>query len=70
MEKLVKYYIWSLALYGAETWTLRKVDQNSLESFEMWCWRRMGMIWTDRARNEALHRFKEEWNIQCTIKRR
>jgi hypothetical protein len=26
-KKLVKYYIWSIALYGAETWTLRKVDQ-------------------------------------------
>jgi hypothetical protein len=28
-------------LYGAESWTLRKVDQKYLESFEMWCWRRM-----------------------------
>jgi hypothetical protein len=27
-NKLVKCYIWSTALYGAETWTLRKVDQN------------------------------------------
>jgi len=35
----VKYYIWSLAFYGAETWILWKVDQNSLESFEMWCWK-------------------------------
>ena len=35
--KLVKYYIWSIALYGAETWTLRSVDQKHLESFEMWC---------------------------------
>ena len=26
-KKLVKCYIWSIALYGAETWTLRKVDQ-------------------------------------------
>jgi hypothetical protein len=26
-KKLVKWYIWSIALYGAETWTLRKVDQ-------------------------------------------
>ena len=26
-KKLVKYYIWSIALYGAETWTLRTVDQ-------------------------------------------
>jgi hypothetical protein len=42
-RKLVKCYIWSLALYsyGAETWTLRKVDQKYLKNFEMWCWRRM-----------------------------
>ena len=26
-KKLVKCYIWSIALYGAETWTLRAVDQ-------------------------------------------
>jgi hypothetical protein len=25
-KKLVKCYIWNIALYGAETWTLRKVD--------------------------------------------
>jgi hypothetical protein len=25
-QKLVKCYIWSIALYGAETWTLRKLD--------------------------------------------
>jgi hypothetical protein len=60
-KKLVKCYIWSIALYGAETWTLRKVDQKHLESFEMWCWRRMEKIsWTDRVRNEeVLHRVKE-----------
>jgi hypothetical protein len=40
-KKLVKCYIWSIALYGAETGTLRKVDQKYLESFEMWCWRRL-----------------------------
>jgi len=36
-KKLVKWYIWSIALYGAETWTLRAVDQKHLESVEMWC---------------------------------
>jgi hypothetical protein len=36
-KKLVKCYIWSIALYGAETWTLRSVDQKHLKSFEMWC---------------------------------
>jgi hypothetical protein len=34
--ELVKCYIWSMALYGAETWTLRAVDKKHLESFEMW----------------------------------
>jgi hypothetical protein len=35
-KKLVKCYIWSIALYGAETWTFQKVDQKYMESFEMW----------------------------------
>ena len=32
-KKLVKCYIRSIALYGAETWTLRAVDQKHLEKF-------------------------------------
>jgi hypothetical protein len=71
-KRLVKCYIWSIALYGAEMWTLRKVDQKYLESSEMWCWRRMEKIsWTDCVRNEeVLHRVKEERNILHTMKRR
>ena len=34
-KKLVKCYIWRMALYGAETWTLRAADQKYMESFEM-----------------------------------
>jgi hypothetical protein len=40
-KKLVKCYIWSIAFYGVENWTLRQVDQKYLESLEMWCCRRM-----------------------------
>jgi hypothetical protein len=71
-KKLVKCYILSIALYGAETWTLQKVHQKYLERFEIWCWRRMEKIsWTDRVRNEeVLHRVKEERNILHTTKRR
>ena len=43
-KKLVKFYIWSMALYGAETWALWAADQKYLESFEMWCCRRMEKI--------------------------
>jgi len=55
LKKLVKCYIWSIALYGPETWTLRAVDQKHLESIEMWCWRRMEKIsWTNHVRNEEV----------------
>jgi hypothetical protein len=71
-KKLVKCYVWSIALYGAETWTLRAVDQNHLESFEMWCWRKMEKIsWTDHVRNEdVLLRAKEQRNILHEIHKR
>jgi hypothetical protein len=58
-------------LYGAETWTLRKVDEKYQENFEMCCWRRVEVSWTDRVRNEeVLHRVKEERSILNTIKGR
>jgi hypothetical protein len=71
-KKQVKCYIWSIALYGAETWTLRAVDQKHLESFEMWWWRRMEKIsWTVHVRNEeVLLRVKEQRNILHEIRKR
>jgi len=70
-KKLVKCYVWSIALYGAETWMLQVVDQKHLESFEMWCWRRMEKIsWTDHVRNEdVLLRVKEQRNILHEIRK-
>ena len=54
-KKLIKCYIWSMALYGVETWTLRAADQKYLESFEMWCRRIMEkIIWADHVRNEEV----------------
>jgi hypothetical protein len=71
-KKLVKCYVWSIPLYGAEIWTLRAVDQKHLESFEMWCWRRMEKIsWTDHVRNEdMLLRVREQRNVLHEIRKR
>jgi hypothetical protein len=71
-KKLVNCYIWSIALYAAETWTLRAVDQKHLECFNMWFWRRMEKIsWTDHVRNkEVLLRVKEQRNILHEICKR
>jgi hypothetical protein len=55
-KKLVKCYILNIVLYGAETWTLRAVDQKHLGSFEMWCWRRMEKLgWTDQFCNVIIY---------------
>jgi hypothetical protein len=40
-KKPVKCCVWSVALCGAETGTLRTVDQKYQESFKVWCWRRL-----------------------------
>jgi hypothetical protein len=70
-KKLVKCYIWSIALNGAQTCTLRKVDYNSWNVLKMWCWRSMEkIVWTNRVRNEVQQRVKEEMKILQRTKRR
>jgi len=71
-KKLIKCYIWCMALYGAETWTLRAADQKYLESFEISYWRRMEKIsWTDHVRNEeVLLRVNGQRNILHEIRKR
>ena len=59
---LIKSFIWSVALYGSETWTLGKTEEKVINAFETWCWRRILKIkWTDRITNEEVfQRVKEE----------
>jgi hypothetical protein len=61
-KKLIKSYIWSVAVYGSETWNLGKSEERVLNAFETWSWRRMLKIkWTDSIRNdEIFQRTKEE----------
>ena len=60
-KKLVKTLIWTVLLYGAEIWSLRKVDETRLKAFEMWAWRKLEKIsWTDHVKNvEVLKRVGE-----------
>ena len=71
-KELVKCYIWSMALYGAENWTLRATDQKHLEGFDMWYWRRTEKIsCPDYVRNEkVLLRVNEQRNILHEISKR
>jgi hypothetical protein len=56
----MKCYICAIALHGAKTSTLLKVDQKYVGSSETWCWRGIEIRWRDRVRNEeVLYRVKE-----------
>nr|CAH7758272.1 unnamed protein product [Callosobruchus chinensis] len=54
---MVKCYVWSVLLYGAEAWTHKAAAMNRIEAFEMWTLRRMLKIsWTEHVRNDDVLR--------------
>ncbi|KAJ4447325.1 hypothetical protein ANN_09329 [Periplaneta americana] len=62
----------SVALYGSETWTLRRSEEKRLKTFPIWMWRKMERVqWVDRIRNETvLERVTEEIMILKLIRKR
>ena len=54
-KQLVRSLIWSTALYGSESWALKKCDEKLVTAFEMWVWRRLlRTSWTERKTNTWL----------------
>ena len=72
--RLLKCYIWSLFLYGAETWTTKKSTEAQIDAFEMWCYRRMERIsWKEMKTNEEVLRdigMKEKCLLKMIKKRK
>ena len=70
--RFAKCYVWSVLLYGCESWVIRRIEEKYLESFEMWLWRRMERIkWTDRVRNEeVLRRVGQKRTLLKAIRKR
>ena len=56
---MVRAYVWSIVLFGSETW---KIGTEVFGELEMWCWRRMEKIkWSERVTNEqAIERIAEK----------
>ena len=68
-KKVVKTVIWSVALYSAETRSLRKENIRRMEALKMWIWKRMELIiWTEKMTNEeVLRRVGEKSSMVETI---
>ena len=52
---LVKSMIFSVVMYGCESWTIKKAEQKRIHAFELWCWIRVLRIsWTTRRFNQSI----------------
>ena len=50
---LVKAMVFPVVMYGYENWTIKKAEQQRIDIFELWCWRRLlGVPWTARQSNK------------------
>ena len=38
---LVKAVVFSVVMYGCESWTIKKAECQRIDAFELWCWRRL-----------------------------
>ena len=55
--KILKCLIWPVMLYGSDTWTCRKRDEERIEAAEVWFYRRLLRVqWTDKRTNESIFR--------------
>ena len=52
---LVKAMIFPVVMYGWESWTIKKVECQRIDAFELWCWRRLLRVpWTARRSNQTI----------------
>ena len=52
---LVKAMVFSVVTYGCESWTMKKVEHQKIDAFELWCWRRLLRVpWTARSSNQSI----------------
>ena len=53
--RLVKAMVFSVVMYGCESWTVKKAECWRIDAFELWCWRRLLRIpWTARMSNQSI----------------
>ena len=52
---LVKAIVFSVVMYGYESWTVKKAEHRRIHAFELWCWRRLLRVpWTARRSNQSI----------------
>ena len=52
---VVKVLFFPVVMYGCESWTVKKAEHQRIDTFQLWCWRRLlGVPWTASTSNQSL----------------
>ena len=64
---LVKAMVFPVVKYGCESWTIKKAEYQRINTFELWCWRRLlRVLWTARRSNQSI---LKEISPGCSLER-
>ena len=63
---LDKAMVFPVVMYGCESWTIKKVEWQRIDAFELWCWRRLLRVpWTARKSNQSiLKEISSEYSLE------
>ena len=58
--------VFSVLIYGCESWTIKKAECQRIDAFELWCWRRLTRIpWTARkSKQSILKEINHEYSLE------
>ena len=63
--RLVKAMVFSVVMYGCESWTVKKAEGQRIDAFELWCWRRLLRVrWTSGRSNQSI---LKEISPECSL---
>ena len=52
---LIKAMVFPIVMYGCESWTIKKAENRIIDTFELWCWRRLLRVpWSERRSNQSI----------------
>ena len=52
---LVKAIVFPVVMYGCRSWTIKKVEHQRIDAFELWCWRRLLRVpWSERRSTQSI----------------
>ena len=66
---LVKAMVFPAVMYGCENWTIKKVECQRIDAFELWCWRRLLRVpWmAGRTNQSILKKISPEYSLEGLI---